>query len=408
MRRNVLLVSGATVIAVSLTLATLEILALAALSLQDGAYVPARERFSREVNQYIAEVTGSGGCQYIDTLFPHPYLGFVHHRNPACGLAGINNVGLFGRDFPNERMSDRFVILVTGGSVAAQFAEMAPDGPRYLETVLNRSYVSETGKPFLVLNGGAGGWKQPQQAILFLLWSDVLDGVVTLDGFNELDMLRGPLRLEYPGRNFTVVNPLAKGGYDSVVTRWMVGRLIGWATSNPITSRSHAAFMVVRALRRLVNHQVRETRKRGTTVETLFGVPPESGQEKLVESAIEQYRKYIRTMNTIARDRKIRSAFFVQPVPAHGKRLTPAERAVVGDLSYGPLYRRMTNALLDMRRENIPVFSLLEVFVGVEETVYDDPIHLKFNNRGESLGYQLLAEKMAATLAEAWQLRARR
>src|SRR5262245_47890567 len=199
--------------AIAVTLATLEILAVAALSLRDGAFVPARERFSRTVNQYIVEVTGDGRCQYIDTIFPHPYLAFVHHRNPPCGLPGITNVGLFGPDFPNERRSDRFVILVTGGSVAAQFAEMAPDGPRYLESVLNRSYVSATGKPFLVLNGGAGGWKQPQQTILFLLWSDVLDGVVTLDGFNELEMLGRPLRLEYPGRNFAVVNPLAKGGY---------------------------------------------------------------------------------------------------------------------------------------------------------------------------------------------------
>ncbi len=35
-------------------------------------------------------------------FYPHPYLCFVHHDNPPCGLpkGKTNNVGLFGRDFP--------------------------------------------------------------------------------------------------------------------------------------------------------------------------------------------------------------------------------------------------------------------------------------------------------------------
>jgi hypothetical protein len=396
------------VIAILLTLATIEVLAIAALSLP-GGYVPARARFAREANRYVAEVTGFGrGCQYIDALFPHPYLGIVHHRNPPCGMPNVNNIGLFGADFPSERVADRFVILVTGGSVAAQFAQITPGGPKYLETILNRSYLSPTGKPFLVLNGGAGGWKQPQQAILFLLWSDVVDAVVTLDGFNEAERLDKPLRMEYPGPNFAVVNPLTKGSYDQVVARWFLGRLIGWATNNPVISRSQAAYMAIRGVRRLVNHQMGGNKGRETTATSLFSLPPEWDREKQIESAIAQYRKYIRSMNAIARDRNIRSAYFIQPVPAIGKRLTVDERTVVGDLGYGPLYRRMTDALLDLRRERIPIFSMLDIFAGVEDTLYDDPIHLKFDNRGESLGYQLMAERMAATLAEVWQLRARR
>ena len=79
----------------------------------------------------------------------------------------------------------RFVILVTGGSVAAQFAQLLPGGPRYLEQALNERYISPMGQPFLVLNGGDAAWKQPQQIILFLLYVDAIDTVVTLDGFNE-------------------------------------------------------------------------------------------------------------------------------------------------------------------------------------------------------------------------------
>jgi hypothetical protein len=68
----------------------------------------------------------------------------------------------------------------------------------------------------------------------------------------------------------------------------------------------------------------------------------------------------------------------------------------------------MTDALLSLRGEGIPVFSLLEVFAGIEETLYSDSIHLMRDARGESPGYRLMAEKIAHTLAEAWTLRGRR
>jgi lysophospholipase L1-like esterase len=68
----------------------------------------------------------------------------------------------------------------------------------------------------------------------------------------------------------------------------------------------------------------------------------------------------------------------------------------------------MTDALLSLRSEGIPVFSLLQIFSGVEDTLYDDPIHLKRDVWGESLGYRLMAEKIAHTLAESWKLRGKR
>jgi hypothetical protein len=396
-------------VAVCIGLATLEVLAIAVLSFGDGRYVSARERLAREANRFIQDVTrGNSGCQYVDSLFPHPYLGFVHHRNPPCGIPHMNNVGLYGVDFPNERLTDRFVVLITGGSVAAQFAQIVPGGPRYLEAILNESYLSPTGKPFLVLNGGDGAWKQPQQAILFLLWSDVVDGLVTLDGFNEVGAVTGGLRFDYPANNFALVNPLAREGYDAVVARWLLGRFVGWASHNAVTSRSHAVFMGVRAGRRILDRRARAGKERETTVESLFRLPPRWDEDRRIQAALEQYKKYVRSMNAIGRDRKIRTAYFIQPVPAIGKRLTQDERAVVGDLSYGPVYRRMSDALLSLRSEGIPIFSLLGIFAGVEGPLYDDPIHLKRDARGESAGYRLMAERIAHALAATWGLPGKR
>jgi hypothetical protein len=166
--------------------------------------------------------------------------------------------------------------------------------------------------------------------------------------------------------------------------------------------------MAVRAARRMLDSRVRKERDRWTTIDRLFALPPDWDSDKRIRWGFEQYKKYIRTMEAIASDRGIRSAYFIQPVPAIGKRLTSDERAVVGDLSYAPLYRRMADELLGLRAERVPIFSLLDVFADVETSLYDDSIHLKRNERGESMGYRLMATAIARRLADVWHLRSKR
>lgn len=112
----------------SLAAFLVEIGAMVVTTSRYGAFYSATELFNRQANEntFIDQITEGENCRYIDTLFPHPYLGFVHHANPPCGMSYINNIGLFGEDFPSEKRKDRFVVLLTGGSVAAQFAQLSP------------------------------------------------------------------------------------------------------------------------------------------------------------------------------------------------------------------------------------------------------------------------------------------
>lgn len=394
--------------ALAIVAVCVELVAVVVLSFKDGSYVPARERFHRETNRYVRDVTGGGpGCQYIDSLFPHPYLAFVHHGNPPCGVPDINNIGLFGWDFPSEKIRDHFVVLVTGGSVAGQFGQLTRGGPRYLELILNDAYVSPTGKPFLVLNGGVGAWKQPQQTILFLLYSDVVDAVVTLDGYNEYTQLQKRLRFEYPANQFVIINPFTGDRYDLVIARWLVGRVVGYANQHPVLSRSHAAFALLRGTRRWMEG-TGFARDRRTTVRSLFQTPEDWDEGKRVEWATGQYQKYIRALNAIARERRVLAASFIQPVPAIGKRLTSEEREVVGDLEYGPLYQRMAESLLKLRSEGVHVFSLLDIFRDVDTSLYVDHAHLARDAQGDSLGYRFMAEQVAQHLAVSWNLKRKR
>src|SRR5229473_3619760 len=89
-------------IGVVLALATVEVVAIAWLYVEDGRYTPAAELFERTQNTYVRDVTKGTGCRYIDTLYPHPYVAFVQHANPPCGIPWVNNVGLFGPDFRGQ------------------------------------------------------------------------------------------------------------------------------------------------------------------------------------------------------------------------------------------------------------------------------------------------------------------
>jgi hypothetical protein len=390
-----------------LTVLILEAGSFAVLALQYGGLASARERFRQDTNTYTARLTRSTNCTYIDTLFPHPYLAFVHHGNSPCGIPNINNIGLFGRNYPSEKPPDKFVILLTGGSVAAQFAEFHKDKPSYLEQILNRDYVSPNGGAFQILNGGDGAWKQPQQMILFMLYSDTVDGVVTLDGFNEHYMIGVGRRFEYPANSFISVNPMATGDFDTIARNWFWGGIHRYASQNAVLSRSNTIYLILKVLGPTVRGEVRAADARRTSVDSLFALPADWEPSKRIEWSQKQYKKYIMAMESVARDSGLLSAYFIQPVPAIGKPLTEKEKTVTGDLSYGKMYQDMADSLLTLRSRRVLIYSLLDTFHDSRQTLYGDAIHMLHGTDGESAGYRMMAEEMARVLAQAWHLKRR-
>ena len=209
-----------------LALGAVELMAIAWLFIDEGRYTPAKELFDRTQNTFVRDLMKGSDCRYIDRLFPHPYVGFVHHANPPCGRPNVNNVGLFNDDLPTVKRDDRYTILLTGGSIASQLAQFdPPPSPKYLQEELNAHYVSPNGKPFLVLNGGDGGWKQPQPFILFALYASAVDAVAVIGGLNEYYNFRHytRVRLERPESNFLDVNPfVADENFGDAAIGWVM------------------------------------------------------------------------------------------------------------------------------------------------------------------------------------------
>ena len=400
-----------TLIGIVFALAVLEVAAMAWLYIEDGRYTPAQELFQRTQNTYVRDATKGTSCRYVDTLFPHPYVGFVHHANPPCGQPWVNNVGLYGPDYPTVKRDDYYVVLLTGGSVASQLGQNnRPPAPRYLEEELNKRFVSPNGKPFLVLNGGDGAWKEPQPFILFSLYASSVDALAVLSGYNEHYFFFPGMeeRLERPLSNFLDVNPfVADENFGDAAVGWVMGRIAGSLALNPLLGRSHAAYLIIRGIEQVAKGKDIFKSSKKTTLNSIFHMPDDirTNPERAFNVQLELFQKYWRATYAVARDNGVKAAFFLQPVPAIDKELTEEEKRVVGQMAYRDLYKRLTAGMMTLRERGLPVFNLADVFADQKGTIYADDIHVVRDDvRNESLGNRLLAARMAELLAETWGL----
>lgn len=407
---------AANVIVIVLCLLIIEVGFTYYYFIKEGKLITPQAREEAKSNTFLVHMTSKRNvkCRYMDTVYPHPYLTNVHADNPPCDDAefDINNIGLFGRDFPYKKQTDAFRIMLSGGSVAAMFGQINKGKPKFLEEELNKCYAPPEGrKGFEVYNGADGGWKQPQQAIMTLLFGEVFDGIITLEGFNEKDMLLDKWtswskRFEWPSNNFILVNPLASGSYLPILGGAALNSFYSFYYNTPLIRSSNAIYFLVDAARTKLNDSmIKNMAALHKSHLTIFSVPKEWSRDQVFDYNVEQYKKYFKMTSALGQAQGAKVVFFIQPSPVYGKTLTEAEKGVVGDLSYKDLYLKLTDNLLKLKQEGIAVHSLLDVFSQAPDTIYADHIHFFSDpDTGESLGNRLVAKAIAAKLSEEWGL----
>lgn len=413
---------------------SLEIAARAYYYLRDGAYIPINARLDTGLGNIIAATNSKGkseGCRWIDAIFPHPYLGYVVHQENYCPARWPNAQGLIGRDFPTEKSNESFNILLTGGSVAMFLGQYFPDKPIYLEDALNKCYIPPKGTSFKVYNGAMGGYRYPQEEIVFQLFGRAFDGLVTFEGANEYhSVLRigGPYggpngRFETVNTDFSEIVSSRTDNYKLLATIYLENKLLSVAKRSRLVTHSFLAYFVIDHVASYLQNQANtatETQKKEhkTTVETLLSLPKDWEHDKVVWYNFDQYKWHLRNLHAMAKAQGIPSITFFQPVPSYYKTLSEEEKKVYGGNAhdYKPLpYLTMIDELMKLRDSNqLPLYSLVDVFKDRKETIYADPIHYeiegvfpdsKFHNSGvpatgRSLGYELVAEAMAPKIAE--------
>ena len=142
------------------------------------------------------------------TRDPHPYLGVTEQvRSGRVGLTVARNAMAKGRTRDaggwHQRQRGRYVLGVVGGSMASAIAD---GGWRTLATELQASEALQ-GQQVEVLNLARKAGKQPEQLATLQQWLMLggrLDGLVNLDGFEELvlaeENVAADLPAWYPGQ----------------------------------------------------------------------------------------------------------------------------------------------------------------------------------------------------------------
>ncbi|MER3422873.1 MAG: hypothetical protein C4293_06215 [Nitrospiraceae bacterium] len=374
--------------------------------IKEGKYVYPDQRFEAERNVHVEGIRKKD-CAYGDSVLVHPFLANVQTSHGPCGSALANSKSLIGKEFPDKPRPGTGIILMTGGSVATQLIWDNRKQDSYLERILNEQFTGERFERFVVLNGGHGAWKQPNQYILFGLYADVLDGIITLDGWNEHWSVGGPLRFEAPSNNFfhTVKRLDARGFMLSEAALRMEAGLYRFARDRWIFHHSTAAYLLLNGIRSWLRDYADGAATRtahrdmdwvNASYETMFAFTDKMKDEERERWALDHYAKYIRLMHAGAKEMGIPSLFLIQPTPAIGKPLTERERPFATMTDKGK-YERMIKHLSGLREDrHLPIYSLSDVFQNTEEDVYQDAIHVN------ELGNRLMAERVADLIEKVW------
>ncbi len=344
---------------------------------------------------------------YFEYLQSHPFFGFVMSDND--GEPGINNRGFRSRyDIPSERGSDFFQILVTGASVAAQFAFSDARRVSELETVLNSKYLAPDGRKFQVISAAIGAWRMPSQVSVAVLYGSAVDALISIDGFNEASIIVNNGAIESPD-TFVILN-LVRLNLREEFVRFGFRRLIDFRFAiqgSELLSRSFlGVFLYDRGLSILGENRF-ITEMQGKYVTKFFSVKSTESISSSKELHLQSFEKNLRSLNALSKAHGFFYAHFLQPMPALHKQRTEDELKPK-ELVSKDLYLEFEARMLALaEKEKIPFYSLTKIFIDQKETIYSDHIHFRYLEDGVNPGDRIMAEHIAYRIAKLWGLKAK-
>ena len=174
--------------------------------------------------------------------------------------------------------------------------------------------------------------------------------------------------------------------------------LAGTLALNPVLGQSHAAYMIIRGIEAVAKGQDSFKSSKRTTIPSLFFLPPgvpKPPPRRRSPSSSGSTRNTSAMTEAVANNNGVKSAYFLQPVPAWSKTLTKEEKRVVGDLSYGVLYRRMVAGMMTLRERGLPIYDLGDIFATPRRHDPLNHIHYLADSDGVSVGNRLMAARIA-------------
>lgn len=347
------------------------------------------------LNSYVQLLEKQSECNYFSSLFPHPYLGWVHWNNPKCSnILNFNSDGFLGPEFPIQKNNKFFDILITGGSVSAQFGpgknckdRENPFCRNFLEEALKK-FVSSNDKKIRVYNGGAGAYKHPHQSIVATLFGKSFDLIISIEGFNEHYMLFDeiPKKFSSPANNFNVAT---NGFYmDSGLGRLAIKLLLSYknlANKFSLVDNSHFHSLSYRIFKIVAEKTILTENNKRQNFSNLWEynkaqLNDVNIEEFKYENLVSFWKNFIASSNSNGAE----GIIILHPVPQLFKTLSVVEKKITDHRNYKEIFLKMAEKAEKLRlNENLMVYDFLNIFDKYDETIYTDHSHM--NAKGNEI-----------------------
>jgi hypothetical protein len=430
--KRALLYGILTVVMLCVTIAAAEIGSLLALYVRNGRWISGSEmRTSLGPAETVPDseqtlVARDRNLPWMRYHVLHPYVGFVLDGGPGGSrfLSGrevpINDLGFIGELPAQDGPGDRWIVVLTGGSVAKDL--FLKSAERLADELSTKAGFE--GKRIEVISMATGGMKQPQQLMALSYYLSLgypADVVVNLDGFNEIVLPFSenlPLQVHpsFP-RNWSLYASKAVDleaavlvGRQAEIRRRMEHRRARLSRSPLRHSRFSLALWHGWNTRRenelkLLDAELRERLARRTAVGAQETGPPYSAatETDVFVDSVDLWKRASLLMWGICKAAKIEYLHLLQPnqYVAGSKPMTNREqRLAIGEPDY--LYRRcaeqaypqLITAGHELVGQGLPFVDLTGLFSDETGVIYRDEC-CHYNQRGNDLLAARLAELIA-------------
>lgn len=355
----------------------------------------------------------------------HPYFGYVMKQGafprPDVNLK-VNNYGFYSRyDYPFiKKNSNQYIIGMFGGSVANDFAINDYIYNEFTRRLKKSPFFAN--KEIILLNFGVGGYKQPQQLLILnylLAINQQFDLVINLDGFNEIALanINNTNKLDLAMPSFQHIQPLTGLANNNLSFKVLQSMLDIRQTKKKLSqtikdldSCSFALCYTARSLqaRHLINQYQEKLKdyekQQKANANQLFdknnvinlyqsqSKVSDEQQQQAYDQMISLWYQSSLTMSQVLKARKIPYFHFIQPNQYYpSKRVFTEEEKKLYIVTYSPYsnaiksgYPKLLSKVEDLRKEQVNIFSAVNVLDGAKETVYRDNC-CHYNNIGQNL-----------------------
>lgn len=360
------------------------------------------QRVSTYKNSYSEEMEISLQDKEYSSLYTvHPYLGFS--GNPR--YSRNNSQGFHSHiKFPYIKKTGEFVLGIVGGILAQGWRiHLLSEQGKKAKNELARLFNVHPNQLVLICLAN-GSHKQPQGFISVSLFLESLDGIIEINGYNEIafDPL-WPLPPDYPVFSRAAYFPSTEGKtllqeyqrdkrYFSYITKA--------AANSSLLQSSYTFYIMWNSFKNSFQNKISSLRSRERRLPVgIEGDKRWKSVEQRGDRLIDNWEKYMKLEARLLADKK--AYFFLQPnLHVRGsKTLTNRELGFRAQLPSSVTnltdvrYKRLRSRVPELRAKGLNIFDLTQIFRDVSGEIYNDSC-CKINN----YGYHLMSKKILELL----------